>query len=117
MDRAAGAVRPDRRGRPPRFDGEVADAVAAFCAQYGMEPALYASTELLEALDDAVQVLDGTTYLLDDQLQLALTMCQLAAEKAPAVHRAAGRQLDRGSELTKRPSQEEDHIGNTLVPA
>ena len=63
------------------FDGEVADAVAAFCAQYGMEPALYASTELLEALDDAVQVLDGTTYLLDDQLQLALTMCQLAAEK------------------------------------
>ena len=63
------------------FDGEVADAVAAFCAQYGMEPALYASTELLEALDDAVQVLDGTTYLLDDQLQLALTMCQLAAKQ------------------------------------
>lgn len=63
------------------FDGEVADAVAAFCAQYGMEPALYASTELLEALDDAVQVLDGTTYLLDDQLQLALSVCQLAAKQ------------------------------------
>ena len=63
------------------FDGEVADAVAAFCAQYGMEPARYASTELLEALDDAVQVLDGTTYLLDDQLQLALSVCQLAAKQ------------------------------------
>ena len=60
------------------FDGAVLDAVAAFRESYEMAPALYASPDMLLALDEAVQTLDGQTYLLDDQLQTALEICKLA---------------------------------------
>ena len=63
------------------FDGAVVDAVAAFCERYGLEPALHASPEMLDALDEAVQLLDGQTHVLDDQLQAALEICKQAAEK------------------------------------
>lgn len=63
------------------FDGAVVDAVAAFCERYGLEPALHASPEMLGALDEAVQLLDGQTHVLDDQLQAALEICKQAAEK------------------------------------
>ena len=63
------------------FDGAVVDAVAAFCERYGLEPALHASPEMLDALDEAVQLLDGQTHVLDDQLQAALEICKHAAEK------------------------------------
>lgn len=63
------------------YDGAVVDAVAAFCERYGLEPALHASPEMLDALDEAVQLLDGQTHVLDDQLQAALEICKQAAEK------------------------------------
>lgn len=63
------------------FDGAVVDAVAAFCERYGLELALHASPEMLDALDEAVQLLDGQTHVLDDQLQAALEICKQAAEK------------------------------------
>lgn len=63
------------------FDGAVVDAVAAFCERYGLDPALHASPEMLGALDEAVQLLDGQTHVLDDQLQAALEICKQAAEK------------------------------------
>lgn len=65
------------------FDGKVAEAVAAFRASYALAPGLYASPDLLCALEDAMQTLDGETYLLDDQLQTALAICKLAATKPP----------------------------------
>ena len=64
-----------------RYDGDVADAVASFRAAYDLPAALYASPEMLSALDEAVTALNGQTYLVDDQLQSALEMCRLAAAK------------------------------------
>ena len=64
-----------------RYDGDVADAVASFRAAYDLPVALYASPEMLSALDEAVTALNGQTYLVDDQLQSALEMCRLAAAK------------------------------------
>ena len=55
-----------------RYDGDVADAVASFRAAYDLPAALYASPEMLSALDEAVTALNGQTYLVDDQLQSAL---------------------------------------------
>lgn len=68
-------------GATDTFDGAVVDAVAAFCERYGLEPALHASPDMLQALDEAVQLLDGQTHVLDDQLQAALEICKQAAEK------------------------------------
>lgn len=68
-------------GATDTFDGAVVDAVAAFCERYGLEPALHASPDMLQALDEAMQTLDGQTHVLDDQLQTALEICKLAAEK------------------------------------
>lgn len=65
-------------GAQQAFDGDVLDAVAAFRQTYEMAPAQYASPEMLEALDGAMRSLDGQTYALDSQLQLALEMCRLA---------------------------------------
>lgn len=61
------------------FDSSVLDAVQAFRESCGMEPGLYASPDLLQALEAAVQAVDGQTYVLDDQLQTALEICKLAA--------------------------------------
>ena len=63
------------------FDGDVLDAVAAFCESYELAPDLYASPELLQALDGAMQTLDGQTFVLDQQMQTALELCKLAAEE------------------------------------
>ena len=63
------------------FDGDVLDAVTQFCASYDLAPALRATPEMLKALDEAMQTLDGQTYQIDDQLQTALNMCELAAAK------------------------------------
>ncbi|MGO5028042.1 S41 family peptidase [Candidatus Agathobaculum pullicola] len=61
------------------FDGKVTGAVQSFLASYDMEPGLYASAEMLQALDEAMQTLDGQTYELDEQLLTALELCKLAA--------------------------------------
>lgn len=61
------------------FDGNVMDAVQSFLASYEMDPELYASSEMLEALDAAMQTLDGQTYELDEQLLTALEIGKLAA--------------------------------------
>lgn len=61
------------------FDGDVLHAVQSFQESYEMEPELYASPETLQALDAAMQTLDGQTYELDEQLLTALEMCKLAA--------------------------------------
>ncbi|MDO4270853.1 MAG: S41 family peptidase [Eubacteriales bacterium] len=63
------------------FDGDTLDAVAAFRQSYEMPPDLYASPDMLEALENAMRTLDGQTYLLDEQLQTALEICKLAADK------------------------------------
>ena len=60
---------------------DVLDAVAAFCESYELAPDLYASPELRQALDGAMQTLDGQTFVLDQQLQTALELCKLAAEE------------------------------------
>lgn len=63
------------------YDGNVADAVSAFRDTYEMEHGLYASPDVLFALDEAMQTLDGQTYVLDQQLRTALEICKLAAAK------------------------------------
>lgn len=63
------------------FDGDTLDAVSSFLASYEMESALYASPEMLKALDGAMRTLDGQSYVLDNQLQTALEICKLAAAK------------------------------------
>lgn len=63
------------------FDGEVLDAVTAFIDSYELPGAVYASPEMLSALDDAISALSGRTYTLDIQLQSALEICRLAAAK------------------------------------
>ncbi len=68
-----------------RYDGDVADAVASFRAAYDLPAALYASPEMLSALDEAVTALNGQTYLVDDQLQSALEMCRLAAANRSSI--------------------------------
>ena len=67
-------------GARQSFDGEVLDAVSAFRQTYEMAPAQYASPEMLVALEQAMRSLDGQTYELDSQLQLALEMCRLAVK-------------------------------------
>ncbi len=64
-----------------RFDGDVMDAVAAFRASFELPAALYASPDMLTALNGAITALDGKTYAADDQLQSALEICRLAAAK------------------------------------
>ena len=62
------------------YDADVVEAVAAFREKYDLDPGqLYASPDLLQALDNAVRTLDGESYVLDDQLQIALGVCELAA--------------------------------------
>lgn len=61
------------------FDGKVMDAVQAFQANYEMAPQLYASSEMLQALDAAMQTLDGQTYQVDEQMLTALELCKQAA--------------------------------------
>lgn len=61
------------------FDSGVMHAVQSFLASYEMEPTLYASSEMLQALDAAMQTLDGETYQLDEQLLTALELGRLAA--------------------------------------
>ena len=61
------------------FDSNVMRAVQSFRASYEMEPELYASSDMLQALDMAMQTLDGETYELDMQLQAALEIGKLAA--------------------------------------
>ncbi len=63
------------------FDGDTVDAVSDFRAQYGMEPGLYASPELLTKLDEAIANLDGKTYSVDEQLDIALGLCRIAAQE------------------------------------
>lgn len=63
------------------FDRVVLDAVAAFAESYEMGSLLHASSDLLAALEQAMQILNGETYVIDDQLQLAVEMGKLAAEK------------------------------------
>ena len=64
------------------YDADVVEAVTAFRESYELDPALlYASPDLLAALDDAVHTLDGERFVLDDQLQTALEICKLAAAK------------------------------------
>ncbi len=64
-----------------RFDGDVMDAVASFRSAYELPAALYASPDMLNALDQAITALDGKTYTLDEQMQTALEICKLAAAK------------------------------------
>lgn len=64
-----------------KYDGDVMDAVASFRSAYDLPAALYASPDMLSALDEAVTALNGQTYIVDDQLQSALEMCRLAAAK------------------------------------
>lgn len=61
------------------FDSSVMSAVQSFLASYEMEPELYASPEMLQALDMAMQTLAGQTYELDEQLFTALEIGKLAA--------------------------------------
>lgn len=61
------------------FDGDVLDAVQSFLTSYEMEPVQYASPDMLSALDAAMQTLDGQTYELDQQMQVALEICKQAA--------------------------------------
>lgn len=61
------------------FDSSVMSAVQSFLASYEMESELYASPEMLQALDMAMQTLDGQTYELDEQLFTALEIGKLAA--------------------------------------
>ena len=61
------------------FDSSVMSAVQSFLESYEMEPQLYASSEMLQALDAAMQTLDGQTYELDEQLLTALEIGKLAA--------------------------------------
>lgn len=61
------------------FDSRVMNAVQSFLTSYEMEPELYASSEMLQALDMAMQTLDGQTYELDEQLLTALEIGRLAA--------------------------------------
>ena len=61
------------------FDGKVMDAVQSFLASYEMPSELYASPEMLEALDAAMQALNGQTYQLDEQLLAALEIGRQAA--------------------------------------
>ena len=64
------------------YDGDVVEAVTAFRESYEMDPELlYASSDMLQALDEAMQTLNGQTHVLDDQLQAALEICKQAAEK------------------------------------
>ena len=62
-----------------QYDGDVVDAVASFREAYDLPAALYASPDMLSALDEAITALNGQTYVLDEQLQTALAMCRLAA--------------------------------------
>ena len=62
-----------------QYDGDVVDAVASFREAYDLSAALYASPDMLSALDEAITALNGQTYVLDEQLQTALAMCRLAA--------------------------------------
>ena len=68
-------------GATDTYDSDVVNAVTTFRASYDMAPDLYASPEVLTALDDAMQTLDGRSYELDMQLQTALEICKLAAAK------------------------------------
>lgn len=61
------------------FDGDVLDAVQSFLASQSMEPAQYASPAALEALDAAMQTLDGLSYTIDRQLEAAVDICKRAA--------------------------------------
>ncbi len=63
------------------FDGEIVDAVSEFRTEYGLEPGLYASPEMLSKLEETVQNLDGMTYSIDEQLDTAIDMCKAAAEE------------------------------------
>ncbi len=72
------------------YDGDVVDAVTQFRTNQELDPVeLYASPDVLEALDSAIKNLDGETYILDDQLQTALSICKLAA-KEPQRYAANG---------------------------
>lgn len=68
-------------GARSTFDGDTLDAVSAFRASYEMPPDLYASSGMLEALENAMWALDSQTYMLDEQLYLAQEICKLAAAK------------------------------------
>ena len=68
-------------GATDTYDSDVVNAVTTFRASYDMAPDLYASPEVLTALDDAMQTLDGRSYELDMQLQTALEICKLAANE------------------------------------
>ena len=68
-------------GATDTYDSDVVNAVTAFRTSYDMAPDLYASPEVLTALDDAMQTLDGRSYELDMQLQTALEICKLAANE------------------------------------
>ena len=61
------------------FDGTVLDAVSALRGSLGLGAGLYASPEVLAALDGAVQQLDGQSYMVDRQLEAALELCRQAA--------------------------------------
>ena len=63
------------------FNGDVLDAVTGFCSSYDLPASACASPEMLSALSDAISALSGKTYTLDMQMQSALEICRLAAEK------------------------------------
>ena len=83
-----------------------------FAESYELAPDLYASPELLQALDGAMQTLDGQTFVLDQQMQTALELCKLAAEEPATIYRAARRQLE--EKLSYRLSWEEDRFWTFL---
>lgn len=60
-------------------DSEVLDAISALRSSYEMEPGLYASPEVLAALNAAMQTLDGQSYTVDRQLEAAIEICKQAA--------------------------------------
>jgi len=63
------------------FDGETIDAVSQFRKKNELGTGLFASPDVLKALDESMKNLDGETYIIDDQLQTALSICKTAAKE------------------------------------
>lgn len=62
------------------LDETVLSAVSAFCADAGLSPALAATPQMLEALEQAAQEMNGLVYTIDVQLETAVQMCREARD-------------------------------------
>lgn len=63
------------------LDSEALDAVQEFEIIYELPMTQYAPTQVLSLLDQAMQTLDGQTFVIDRQLDVALAICKTAAAK------------------------------------